>query len=148
MRQTMIVVVAALAAAVLACAGAVAFITLGPDGDRDAGRVSGTSAPPSPQQDRSQERERTSPEPRPTVTVTEPRTAVPGQPGEAAADANFLELIAADGIVAPDDWAIEAGRATCGQDYASARDYLTDGGLYDHHVQTFLDDWTITHGGC
>jgi hypothetical protein len=145
------VVVAALAAAALACAGTVAFIKLSPDEERDAGRVSGTSAPPSPRQDRNQGEEGTSPEPRPTVTVTEPRTAVPDppdRPDQAAADVNFLALIAADGIVAPDDWAIEAGRATCGQDYASAREYLTDGGLYDHHVQTFLDDWMITHGGC
>ncbi|MGP4028805.1 DUF732 domain-containing protein [Actinomadura sp. 3N407] len=146
MRQIIVVVVAALLAAVLASAGAIAFIKLSPDESRDAGRVgeTRTSAPPAQEP----EQRRAPPEPRPTVTVTEPRTVAPEQPGYGAADANFLALIAADGITAPDDWAIEAGRATCGMDYASAREYLTDGGLYDHHVQAFLDAWVITHGGC
>ncbi|MEU8804002.1 hypothetical protein [Spirillospora sp. NPDC048819] len=145
MRQIIIVAAAALIAAVLAIAGAVAFIELSPEESRDAGRVgeTRTSAPPAQEPER-----RAPPEPRPTVTVTEPRNPAPAQPGYSTADANFLALIAADGITAPDDWAIEAGRATCGQDYASAREYLTDGGLYDHHVQVFLDDWMITHGGC
>ncbi|TDC68561.1 hypothetical protein E1200_11195 [Actinomadura sp. GC306] len=150
MRQIMIVLAAAFVAAVLACAGTVAFVKLSPDGGRDAGRVAGTSAPPSQRPDPSQGEERSSPEPRPTVTVTEPGTVIPEEPDwsdQSAADAEFLALIAADGITAPDDWALEAGRATCGQDYASAREYLTDGGLYDYHVQTFLDDWEATHGG-
>ncbi|TDC76870.1 hypothetical protein [Actinomadura sp. 7K507] len=147
MRQITIVVAAALLAAVVACAGAIAFMRLGPGESRDAGRVAETrtSAPSGQEREPGQEQ---APEPRPTVTVTEPRTVVPDEPGRSAADADFLAMIAADGITAPDGWAIEAGRATCGQDYASAREYLTDGGLYDHHVQTFLDDWMITHGGC
>lgn len=146
MRQIIIVVAAALIAAALAIAGAVAFIGLGPEESRDAGRVgeTRTSAPPAQEE----QQRRAPPEPRPTVTVTEPRDPPPEQPGHSSADANFLALIAADGITAPDDWAIEAGRATCGMDYASAREYLTDGGLYEHHVQVFLDDWVITHGGC
>ncbi|MFG2088646.1 MULTISPECIES: DUF732 domain-containing protein [unclassified Spirillospora] len=146
MRQIIIVAAAALIAAVLAIAGAVAFMELNPGETRDAGRVgeTRTSAPPAQEP----EQRRAPPETRPTVTVTEPRNPAPAQPDHGSADANFLALIAADGITAPDGWAIEAGRATCGLDYASARGYLTDGGLYDHHVQVFLDDWMITHGGC
>ncbi|MCP9948036.1 DUF732 domain-containing protein [Actinomadura madurae] len=149
MRQIMLVAAAALTAAVLVLGGAVAFFKLNPDDSRDAGRVAetGTSAPANTP---TQEQERTAP--RPTVTITEHRTVRPQPPAEPPvtgdADENFLAMIAADGITAPDDWAIEAGNATCGQDYESAREYLTDGGLYDHHVQTFLDDWMITHGGC
>jgi hypothetical protein len=154
MRQIMIVAVAALAAAILACGGAIAFIKLNPDDAHDAGRVAQThnSAPP---QTRAPNQ---APAPQPTVTVTQPRvvpkTVQPqppppsGQGAQGDADAQFLALIAADGIKAPDGWAIEAGNATCGEDYESARGYLTDGGLYDYHVQTFLDDWTVTHGGC
>lgn len=148
MRQIMLVAAAALIAAVLACAGAVAFIKLNPGDSQDAGRVAetGTSAPASTPTQKQ-------PAPRPTVTITEHRTVRPPQPpaeppATGDADENFLAMIAADGIRAPDDWAIEAGNATCGEDYESAREYLTDGGLYDHHVQTFLDDWIITHGGC
>ncbi|XRQ14446.1 hypothetical protein ACN3XK_27305 [Actinomadura welshii] len=145
MRQLIAVLAAALIAAALAVAGTVVFTDRGPE--RDAARVAETrtSAPPEPSapDDRSG-----AAEPRPTVTVTEPGPAVPEQPDLGAADADFVALIAAHGIVAPDGWAVEAGRATCGQDYASAREYLTDGGLYEYHVQTFLDDWMITHGGC
>ncbi|TDD66165.1 hypothetical protein E1293_39520 [Actinomadura darangshiensis] len=149
MRQIMIVAVAALAAAVLACAGAIAFIKLNPGESHDAGNVAQThsSAPAAPSGTPAQKQ---APAPRPTVTVTEPRTVQPEPqtPDYGDADGNFLSMIAADGIKAPDDWAIEAGNATCGEDYDSAYRYLTDGGIYDYHVQTFLDDWTITHGGC
>ena len=90
--------------------------------------------------------------PAPTVTVTRhqapPAThAAPPPPQISSEDEEFLELIAADGIKAPDDWAIKAGHKTCGQSYDDAYRYLTDGGLHGDHVQTFLDDWTIAHGG-
>jgi hypothetical protein len=147
MRQVIIVAAAALAAAVLACGGAIAFIKLNPGESRDAGRgaQSHSSAPArsgTPGQTEA---------PRPTATVTEStteRVPTPQVPDYSDADSNFLSLIAADGIKAPADWAIEAGRATCGEDYDSAYRYLTDGGIYSYHVQTFLEDWTITHGGC
>ncbi|WP_433472113.1 hypothetical protein ACQPZP_24825 [Spirillospora sp. CA-142024] len=175
MRQIMIVAAAALAAAVVACAGAIAFIKLNPEDSQDAGRVaqsrssappqSHSSAPPqshssAPPQSHSSAPPRSGTPghreaPRSTVTVTEPRTEqapapapAPQAPDQSDADADFLALIAAEGIKAPDDWAIKAGRATCGEDYDTAYSYLTDGGLYGYHVQTFLDDWTITHGGC
>jgi hypothetical protein len=90
-----------------------------------------------------------SPSPRPTVTVTKrivPRTVyVPRYYGD---DEAFLEAIAGDGIKAPDSWAIEAGQETCGTSYSYAYQYLTDGGLYGYHVQTFMNDWIMTHGGC
>jgi hypothetical protein len=91
--------------------------------------------------------------PAPTVTVTKrqappPSDVAPPRPQYAGGDEAFLEMIAADGITAPDGWALEAGRKTCGQSYDEAYRYLTDGGLYDHHVQTFLDDWSATHDGC
>ncbi|MEO3829195.1 DUF732 domain-containing protein [Actinomadura sp. B10D3] len=149
MRQIMLVAAAALTAAILVVAGTVAYFRLNPDDSRDAGRVAdpGTSAPANTP---TQEQRPTAP--RPTVTITEDRTLRPQPPAEppatAGADEAFLAMIAADGITAPDDWAIEAGNATCGEDYEDAREYLTDGGLYEHHVQTFLDDWMITHGGC
>ena len=89
----------------------------------------------------------------PTVTVTRQPSAPPGNPAPprpqyGGDDEQFLAMIAADGIKAPDGWAIEAGRKTCGQSYDYAYRYLTGGGLYGYHVQTFLDDWTVTHGGC
>ncbi|NKZ05206.1 hypothetical protein HGB48_15840 [Actinomadura latina] len=149
MRQIVIVAAAALIAAVVAVAGAVAFIKLNPGESHDAGRAANhTSAPPA----QSPAQKQAPREPRPTVTVTPPPRTVPPRPAPPPAygdaDANFLAMIAADGITAPDGWAIEAGNATCGEDYGTARGYLTDGGLYDYHVQTFLDDWTITHDGC
>ncbi|NVI91729.1 hypothetical protein [Actinomadura sp. BRA 177] len=144
MRQTIIVAAVALIAAVVAVAGAITFIKLDSGESHDAGRAANhTSAPPA----QTPAQKQAPPAPRPTVTITRPpQNAAPPAYGDA--DANFLAMIAADGITAPDGWAIEAGNATCGQDYASARGYLTDGGLYDYHVQTFLDDWTLTHGGC
>jgi hypothetical protein len=89
--------------------------------------------------------------PRPIVTVTKheiaPRPVVrPRYYG--GADEEFLGAIARDGISAPDGWAIDAGRTTCGTSYDYAYQYLTDGGIYSYHVQTFLDDWLSTHGGC
>lgn len=62
--------------------------------------------------------------------------------------AGNLAAIARHGIKAPDSWAIGAGRDTCGTSYGYAASYLIDGGIYSYHVQTFLDDWTATHGGC
>jgi hypothetical protein len=93
----------------------------------------------------------TTAQPAPTVTVTKRKTApdrVAPQPYYYGDDEEFLATIARDGIRAPDDWAIKAGRATCGADDTFARNYLTDGGIYSYHVQTFLDDWIMTHGGC
>jgi ABC-type Fe3+-hydroxamate transport system substrate-binding protein len=89
--------------------------------------------------------------PRPVVTVTKHETVpriVHLPPRYVSADEEFLAAIAGDGISAPDDWAIDAGRTTCGSGYDYAYRYLTDGGIYGYHVQTFLDDWTSTHGGC
>jgi hypothetical protein len=93
------------------------------------------------------------PRPKVTVTVTKhravpDRAVAPPQPNYASEDDAFLTAIAVDGIKAPDDWALEAGRLTCGTSYDYAYNYLTDGGLYSYHVQTFLDDWINTHGGC
>jgi ABC-type Fe3+-hydroxamate transport system substrate-binding protein len=89
--------------------------------------------------------------PRPVVTVTKHETVpriVHLPPRYVSADGEFLAAIAQDGISAPDDWAIDAGRTTCGTSYDYAYRYLTDGGIYSYHVQTFLDDWTSAHGGC
>jgi hypothetical protein len=90
--------------------------------------------------------------PAPTVTVTKHQAApsgnvAPPRPQYGGDDEEFLAMIAADGIKAPDDWAIQAGRKTCGESYGDAYRYLTDGGIYGYHVQTFLDDWTAAHGG-
>jgi len=89
--------------------------------------------------------------PRPVVTVTKhetvPRYVAP-QRYYGGADEEFLAAIARDGITAPDGWAIDAGRATCGTSSDYAYRYLTDGGIYSYHVQTFLDDWLSAHGGC
>jgi hypothetical protein len=89
--------------------------------------------------------------PAPTVTVTSHKAAPSGQsapPRQSGDDEAFLATIAADGIKAPDDWAIQAGHKTCGESYNDAYRYLTDGGIYGYHVQTFLDDWAATHPGC
>lgn len=93
-------------------------------------------------------------QPTPTVTVTKRKVVretveVPAPaPRYRGGDAEFLAMIARDGIKAPDGWAIEAGRETCGTGNSYAYDYLTDGGIYGYHVQTFIDDWTSSHGGC
>jgi len=93
-------------------------------------------------------------QPTPTVTVTKRKIVretveVPAPaPRYRGGDAEFLAMIARDGIRAPDDWAIEAGRETCGTGYSYAYGYLTDGGIYGYHVQTFIDDWASSHGGC
>ena len=85
-----------------------------------------------------------------TVTTHEnpPSTVVAPQPQYGGDDEEFLSMIAADGIKAPDGWAIQAGRATCGRSYDYSFNYLTDGGIHSNHVQTFLDDWSATHAGC
>jgi hypothetical protein len=92
-------------------------------------------------------------QPTPTVTVTRRKIVretveAPAPRNYYGSDGEFLALIARDGIRAPDDWAIEAGRETCGTSYAYAYGYLTDGGIYSYHVQTFVDDWSSTHSGC
>ncbi|MBO2447083.1 hypothetical protein J4573_08280 [Actinomadura barringtoniae] len=92
------------------------------------------------------------PTPTPTVTVTKRKvvreTVEAPAPRYRGGDSEFLSMIARDGIRAPDDWAIEAGRETCGTGYSYSYDYLTDGGIYGYHVQTFIDDWISAHGGC
>lgn len=96
----------------------------------------------------------TTAKPRPVVTVTITKRVTVRRPIDpppryyGTDDEQFLSAIAGDGIKAPDDWAIEAGRKTCGTGYGYAFGYLTDGGLYGYHVQTFLDDWITTHQGC
>ncbi|WP_242889947.1 hypothetical protein [Actinomadura litoris] len=151
-RNTIIVVaVAAVTATVAAGGGAAAVVMLDPGGAHRAGAVARTASPDPTGADAPAE-----PEPTPTVTVTKPKvvrkTVVVPQPRSGGsfggADQRFLDAIAGDGIKAPDGWAIEAGNATCGAGYDYAYRYLTDGGLYGYHVQTFLDDWTLTHGGC
>lgn len=151
MRNQALVVVGAavLTAAVIVVVALVAFNTgtnhpAGPAAGRPGAGTSsstgpGTGSPPGP--------------PAPTVTVTKHRAApsgpvAPPRPQQGGDDEQFLSLIAADGIKAPDDWAIQAGRKTCGQSYDDAYRYLTDGGIYGYHVQTFLDDWAATHSGC
>jgi hypothetical protein len=88
--------------------------------------------------------------PQPIVTVTKHETVprIVMAPRYGSAEEEFLAAIARDGISAPDDWAIDAGRTTCGTSYDYAYRYLTDGGIYSYHVQTFLDDWIGAHGGC
>jgi hypothetical protein len=143
MRNQALVVVGAavLTAGVIVVVALVAFNTgtkhpAGPAAGRPSTGTSSSTSPPAP-----------------TTTVTKhqappPSDVAPPRPQYGGDDEQFLELIAADGIKAPDGWAIEAGRKTCGQSYDEAYRYLTDGGLYGYHVQTFLDDWTATHGGC
>jgi hypothetical protein len=144
-NQTVVVASAALATAVVI--GVIALVAFNTGKRHTVSSVArasptATAAPTAPAK----------PRPAPTVTVTkhksEPSRVVAPQPNYGSDDEEFLNLIAADGIKAPDDWAIKAGHATCGTSYADADAYLTDGGIYSHHVQTFLDDWTATHGGC
>jgi hypothetical protein len=145
--RNIVVAFAALAAAMV-IGGAIAFVAFNTGTFRTADTVAKLS--PSA----------TGSAPRPTVTVTKHKTerktvrptvtvAPPGDSGDYSSDDElFLDLIAQDGIKAPDDWAIEAGRATCGKSYSYAYNYLTEGGLYSHHVQAFLDEWIAAHGGC
>ncbi|TDD83482.1 DUF732 domain-containing protein [Actinomadura rubrisoli] len=91
--------------------------------------------------------------PRPVVPTPQPEAVgvprmPPPPPRLTAADQRFLDVLDSDGISAPDEWAIEAGRYTCGIDYSSAYRYLTDGGLHGHHVRAFLNEWRNTHAGC
>ncbi|KAB2343721.1 DUF732 domain-containing protein [Actinomadura rudentiformis] len=141
---------AALAAAML-IGGAIAFAAF----NAGTSRTAGTAAERGPTAARSA----TTSAPRPTVTVTKHKTEYktvrptiratpPRHGGVYSEDELFLDLIAQSGITAPDDWAIEAGRATCGKSYSYAHKYLTDGGLYSHHVQIFLDEWIAAHQGC
>jgi hypothetical protein len=119
------------------------FVAVGIGVDRAAAPVAQTSHPAAPPSTKTVK-------PRPVVTVTKhetvPRIVMPPRYG--SSDEQFLAAIARDGISAPGDWAIDAGRTTCGTGYDYAYRYLTDGGIYAYHVQTFLDDWTSTHGGC
>jgi hypothetical protein len=142
-KQTLVVAgVGLVAAAVIAVVALVAFNTGANHSVDPVAQTSPTARSASPAT--------TAPRPAPTVTVTKRKTvsdrAVPQQYN--GADEEFLAALARDGIKAPDDWAIEAGRVTCGASDTFAKDYLTDGGIYSYHVQTFLDDWIITHGGC
>ncbi|MFD0690001.1 DUF732 domain-containing protein [Actinomadura fibrosa] len=147
-KNIIVVAVAAVTSAVVAGGGGAAFVALSSEESSAAGEAAESSPAAEPSAPA---------EPRPTVTVTKKpgpvRTTVIVPPrqryyGYGGADERFLAAIAADGIKAPDDWAVEAGRETCGASYDYAYNYLTDGGLYSYHVQTFLDDWTSTHGGC
>ena len=119
------------------------FMAIGAVADHTAAPVAQTSRPAAPSATKTKR-------PRPVVTVTKhetvPRVVMPPRYG--STDEQFLAAIARDGISAPDGWAIDAGRATCGTGYDYAYQYLTDGGIYSHHVQTFLDDWIDAHGGC
>ncbi|MDL4818372.1 DUF732 domain-containing protein [Actinomadura opuntiae] len=143
MQKYVVAAVATVAAVIVIVAGVVAFVALSNDNSHTAGRAAHSAPAATPS---------TSHKPRPTVTVTRPApqhtVVVPPPTPTSDEDANFLALIASDGIKAPDDWAINAGHVTCGEDYATAYAYLTDGGIYPYHVQTFLDDWTTTHDGC
>ncbi|WP_242911436.1 hypothetical protein [Actinomadura terrae] len=151
-RNTLIVVAVSAVTATVAAGGAAATVVmLDPEGSHHTGAAARAASPEASGAGAPAE-----PEPTPTVTVTRPKvvrkTVVVPQPRSGGsfggADERFLDAIAGDGIKAPADWAIEAGNATCGAGYDYAYRYLTDGGLYGYHVQTFLDDWTLTHGGC
>lgn len=144
-NQSIVGVSAALVVATaIGCAGALLAFNLGARGAVDPASATGQGIAPAT----------STPKPRPSATVTvtqrviERRTVVEAPQNHYGADAEFLSAIARHGIKAPDGWAIEAGRTTCGTSYGYAYNYLTDGGLYGYHVQTFLDDWTATHQGC
>jgi hypothetical protein len=142
--QNKTVVAIGAAAMVAVVIGFVAvFMAIGAGANRAAAPVAQTSQPAAPTSTRTIR-------PQPIVTVTKhetvPRIVMPPRYG--SAEEEFLAAIARDGISAPDDWAIDAGRTTCGTSYDYAYRYLTDGGIYSYHVQTFLDDWIGAHGGC
>jgi hypothetical protein len=147
MQNKTVVVIGAATMAVVVLGFVAVFMAISAGADRRVAPVApvaqtNQAAAPSPTKT-------TKPRPRVTVTRHEivPRTVVrPRYYG--SSDEEFLGAIARDGISAPDDWAIDAGRTTCGTGYDYAYQYLTDGGIYSYHVQTFLDDWLSTHGGC
>ncbi|MFB4301282.1 DUF732 domain-containing protein [Actinomadura sp. NTSP31] len=146
MKKFVVAAVATVAAVIVIVAGVVAYVAVNNGGSHTAGRAAHSAPAATPSASHKAAK------PRPTVTVTRPApqhtTVVPPPAPTSDEDANFLALIASDGIKAPDDWAINAGHVTCGEDYSTAYAYLTDGGIYPYHVQTFLDDWTATHTGC
>jgi hypothetical protein len=144
MQNKTVVVILAATMAVVVIGFVAVFMAISAGADHTVAPVAQTSqaAAPSPTK---------TAKPRPRVTVTKheiaPRTVVrPRYYG--SSDEEFLAAIARDGISAPDGWAIDAGRTTCGTGYDYAYQYLTDGGIYSYHVQTFLDDWLSAHGGC
>jgi hypothetical protein len=144
MQNKTVVVIGAATMAILVLGFVAVFMAISAGADHTVTPVAQTSqsAAPSPTKKA---------KPRPRVTVTKheivPRTVVRPQ-YYGSSDEEFLAAIARDGISAPDDWAIDAGRTTCGTGYDYAYQYLTDGGIYSYHVQTFLDDWISAHGGC
>jgi hypothetical protein len=146
MKKFVVAAVATVVAVIVVVAGVVAFAALNNGDSHTAGRVAQSRPAATPSTSYKP------PAPRPTVTVTRPApqhtVVVPPPVPRNGEDASFLSLIAADGIKAPADWAIKAGHATCGEDYSTAYAYLTEGGIYPYHVQTFLDDWAATHTGC
>lgn len=89
--------------------------------------------------------------PAPTTSVT--ITVTPDLPTPMTPDQVFLETLAEDGIQAPDNWALQAGRITCGglwgaDLHGSAYEYLTSGGIHPEHVDAFLEAWADTHSEC
>jgi hypothetical protein len=144
MQNKTVVSLGAAAMVAVVIAFVAVFVAIGAGGDRMVAPVAQTSQSAAPSATKTIK-------PRPVVTVTKHETVpriVHLPPRYVSADEEFLAAIARDGISAPDGWAIDAGRTTCGTGYDYAYRYLTDGGIYGYHVQAFLDDWTSTHGGC
>ena len=143
MQNKTVVALGAAAMVAVVIAFVAVFVAIAARANHTVAPVSQTSPSAAPSSTRT-------PTPRPIVTVakheTVPRIVLPPRYG--SADEQFLAAIARDGISAPDGWAIDAGRTTCGTSYDYAYRYLTDGGIYSYHVQTFLDDWISAHGGC
>jgi hypothetical protein len=144
MQNKTVVSLGAAAMVAVVIAFVAVFVAIGAGADRTVAPVAQTSQSAAPSATKTIK-------PRPVVTVTKHETVpriVHLPPRYVSADEEFLAAIAGDGISAPDGWAIDAGRTTCGTGYDYAYRYLTDGGIYSYHVQAFLDDWTSTHGGC
>jgi hypothetical protein len=143
MQNKTVVALGAAAMVAVVIAFVAVFMAIGAGANRTVAPVAQTSQPAAPSATKTVK-------PRPIVTVTKhetvPRVVLPPRYG--SADEEFLAAIAGDGISAPDGWAIDAGRETCGTGYDYSYRYLTDGGIYSYHVQTFLDDWISAHGGC
>ncbi len=154
MRKQALIVSGAVIAAALAVGFVAALLVFKGELNKSATQVRFSEVPQAATSTPTAAPTSAAPTPTPTVTVTKrsapktyyvPRYEPRYYYGD---DEAFLQQIASDGIKAPDDWAIEAGQKTCGTSYSYAYNYLTDGGLYGYHVQTFLDDWIETHGGC
>jgi hypothetical protein len=144
MHNKTVIVIGAATMAILVVGFVAVFVAISAGADHTVAPVAQTSQAAAPAPTKKAK-------PRPTITVTRhetvPRTVV--RPHYYyGGDEEFLAAIARDGISAPDGWAIDAGRTTCGTSYDYAYEYLTDGGIYSYHVQTFLDDWLSAHGGC